>query len=241
MQKIKDKFQSFVFGIIIGLLVAGSFFIFKLDTYFKELNFYKTLTHTFSTEKNKNKFEDDTNSEKIEIVSSKEIIKSKSIKNLLVDSLPENNLLSQKSIEDTLNEVKNLDTSISNYDEDVIVKKDQLLFSKIIEIVNLNPVALKTTKDSALQKASGIREDRMQNKDFLTIEFWQSPLNYKGYKNSRYKLIAYGISYNEGIKVFKLEYLLYLKTQFGVFQIEYTLDFKPYERIVDEAILSKLK
>ena len=33
-----------------GLVLAGAFFIFKLDDYFKELNFYKNVARTFQSD-----------------------------------------------------------------------------------------------------------------------------------------------------------------------------------------------
>ena len=39
MSKFRDKLQFFVFGLSVGLLVACLFFIFKLDDYFRKIDF----------------------------------------------------------------------------------------------------------------------------------------------------------------------------------------------------------
>src|ERR1700733_11969403 len=44
MAPFKDKLQVFIMGLMLGLLVGCGFFIFKLDDYFRELNFYKHLS-----------------------------------------------------------------------------------------------------------------------------------------------------------------------------------------------------
>src|SRR5262245_56042450 len=44
MGSFKEKSQGFVIGVMVGLIVAGSFFIFKLDDYVKELKFYQTFS-----------------------------------------------------------------------------------------------------------------------------------------------------------------------------------------------------
>jgi len=48
MSSFKEKSYGFIIGILVGLIVAGGFFIFKLDDYFKELSFYKSVSNTFS-------------------------------------------------------------------------------------------------------------------------------------------------------------------------------------------------
>ena len=50
MSSFKEKSFGFIIGILVGLIVAGGFFIFKLDDYFKELNFYKSVSNTFSSD-----------------------------------------------------------------------------------------------------------------------------------------------------------------------------------------------
>nr|MDQ3047835.1 hypothetical protein [Bacteroidota bacterium] len=50
MNFFKEKSQGFILGLLVGLLIAGGFFILKLDDYFKELNFYKKVSETFAAE-----------------------------------------------------------------------------------------------------------------------------------------------------------------------------------------------
>ncbi|MCX6295511.1 MAG: hypothetical protein NTX97_05505, partial [Bacteroidetes bacterium] len=88
---------------------------------------------------------------------------------------------------------------------------------------------------------SGIKDDRNTSKQFLNIEFWSSPLNYKGYKMSKYKLVLYGIASAEGLKLFKLDDDIYMKSASFVYHLDAFGDFKPYERITDESIINKLK
>jgi hypothetical protein len=75
----------------------------------------------------------------------------------------------------------------------------------------------------------------------LNIEFWSSPLNYKGYKMSKYKLVLYGIASAEGLKLFKLDDDIYMKSASFVYHLDAFSDFKAYERITDESIIFKLK
>ena len=96
-------------------------------------------------------------------------------------------------------------------------------------------------KDSLLQKVSGVKDDKNVASQFFNIEYWQSPLNYKGYKMSKYKMVLYGIAASDGMKVYKLDDIIYLKNASMVYRLDNTGDFKPYERITDEVIINRLK
>lgn len=243
MKNFREKAQTFLFGMIIGVLIAGSFFILKLDTYFKELNFYKSLVHTFSAESKSQqaKEQDETKheGEKLKLThNSKQTILPKK------DSL--NVIRSAQELEAKLDSLfpDKIDTtefSISVADE-IIVRKDELINSKIIEVNNLNPLAFRNNaKDSMIMKMSGLQEDKTASTEFFNVEYWQSPLNYKGYKMSKNKIVVYGILNSEIQKIIKVDDLLYFKNSTGVYKLEYSSDFKPYEKINDEALLIKFK
>jgi hypothetical protein len=235
MSSFKEKSQGFIIGIMVGLIVAGGFFILKLDDYFKELNFYKTVSNTFSK-----------NSKDVDLVTvkssnpvstiKKEISRSTAIK---IENSDEQN--KTNAIADSSYLTKDSLTLENPNNDNLIVRKDELLSTKTIEVFKLDPVVKLTAKDSLLQKVSGIKEDRSLSKQFINIEFWSSPLNYKGYKMSKYKLVLYGISSAEGIKLYNLEDVIYLKSYSFIYRLDSFGDFKPYDRITDESIINKLK
>ena len=235
MSSFKEKSYGFIIGILVGLIVAGGFFIFKLDDYFKELNFYKSVSNTFS------------NDEKISVPEVKESTtneaKEKKKKTKLVTAVTnEEDLVEENISKVDSNKVAKDSLTLENpSSDDVIVRKDELLSTKTLEVINMDPVAKMNGKDSLLQKVSGIKDDRNSSKQYINIEFWSSPLNYKGYKMSKYKLILYGVASPEGMKIFKLEDVIYLKTASFVYRLDTSGDFKPYERISDESIISRLK
>ena len=70
---------------------------------------------------------------------------------------------------------------------------------------------------------------------------WQSPLNYKGYKMSKYKIALYGIVNIEGLKIYTLDDVIYLRNGSMVYKLEFSSEYKSYENIVEESLLSKLK
>lgn len=235
MSSYKEKSQGFIIGILVGLIVAGGFFVFKLDDYFKELNFYKSVSNTFSSDPKKEAEVKETSTAKIKEKKSK----SKPAKVLK----EENDMDSEVLVKTDSNIIQKDSLTLENPPilDDVVVRKDEFLLTKTVEVLNLDPVAKMNGKDSLLQKVSGIKDDRSSSKQFLNIEFWSSPLNYKGYKMSKYKLVLYGIASAEGIKLYKLDDVTYLKSASFIYRLDAIGDFKPYERITDESIINKLK
>jgi|ERR1043165_1170911 hypothetical protein len=235
MGKFREKSQGFIIGIMVGLIVAGGFFILKLDDYFKELNFYKTLASSFTSE----------TKEDVKPVAEKETttaaLPKKSNKSIVSQETEKEVEIEPKSIPDTLQvPVDSLILETPQMEEGIVIRKDELLSTKTLEVINLDPVAKMTQKDSLLQKVSGIKDDR-GSRQYFNLEFWSSPLNYKGYRMSKYKLILYGLSSAEGLKLFKLDDVVYMKSTGVVYRLDPTGDFKPYERITDETIISRLK
>lgn len=240
MSSFKDKSQVFIIGLMAGLIVAGGFFILKLDDYFKELSFYKSLSKTFSSD---SKISESTVKEEVPAAKAKKSSttnypakKSQTeVTDSKTDFLLDADTLKSRTIKDSL-------SAINENTEDIVVRKDELLSTKTFDVINLNPVASRTnSKDSLLQKVSGIKDDKNSTQQFFNIEFWQSPLNYKGYKMSKYKIILYGIESSEGLKIFRIDDLIYLKHGTAIYKLDYSSEFKSYDRITDENIISKLK
>lgn len=242
MSNFKEKVQIFIIGLSIGLLIAGTFFILKLDDYFKELNLYKKVSQTFSsptehagTEDKK----DDADLEKDKKGLSKEqkktIVKNDySVKNKMNAEFNLNSDTLKTSKQDSIS------STFSSKDE-IVVRKDELITVRTIEVNNISGANKTSGKDSLLSKVSGIKEEKNYGKQMFNVELWQSPLNYKGYKLSKYKMVLYGIQSIEDMKLFKLDDVIYLKTGSLVYRLDYVSDFKQYERITDENIINRLK
>jgi hypothetical protein len=238
MSSFKEKAQVFIIGLSIGLLIAGAFFILKLDDYFKELNLYKRMSQTFVPVQ-KTEHSDKLHEEKKNKKNEEKPARSKSVD--FSDSVTPEPVVPDLSIV-SIDSTKILNDTSSVNGDDIVVRKDELLATRTMEINNLNPTASKqNSKDSLLQKVSGIKDDKFTGKQMFNIELWQSPLNYKGYKLSKYKMVLYGINSFEGLKLYKQDDIIYLKISGIVYRLDYASDFKQYERITDEQIINKLK
>jgi hypothetical protein len=232
LSSLREKSQVFIIGLLIGLLVAGGFFVFKLDDYFKELNFYKRFAETFESEKKATSSKDSSTEKEQD---SKKVVKK-------TKQQPNTNQSKTASTPEPTDSsrIDSATVSTGSFSDEIVVKKDEMVTSKTMQVIQLTPAATKNSKDSLLQKVSGIKEDN-NSKQLFNIEFWTSPLNYKGYKMGKYKLVLYGVNATDDIKIYRLDDVIYLKNASIVYQLDYVSDFKYYERITDETILSKLK
>lgn len=215
-------------GLMLGLLVGCGFFIFKLDDYFRELNFYKHLSQK----------QEHVQEEK---VNEKWIGKNKSTTLYQPVAKPKITEVRVDSLSGMTESVSRKSDSLAERDTlAVIVRKDELLETRQVELLNMTMLA-STSKDSLLQKVSGIRDDGNTGKQAISIEFWRSPINYKGYKMAKNKVVLFGLDRQEELSLYKLDEGIYLKLQKGVYRLEYTNVFRQLERINDEALLARLK
>ncbi|MCX6295732.1 MAG: hypothetical protein NTX97_06635, partial [Bacteroidetes bacterium] len=152
MSSFREKSQGFIIGILVGLIVAGGFFVFKLDDYFKELNFYKSVSKTFSSDK---KEETPT----VKDLSTPEIKEKKDKTKSVKISKEETDFENTASTKTDSIKVSIDSLTLENPNTDgIVVRKDELLSTKTIEVINLSPVAKMSSKDSLLQKVSGIKD-----------------------------------------------------------------------------------
>lgn len=223
MKRFREKFSTFIFGVTVGLLIGCAVFIFKLDEYIKNFQFR------------------DKSKESSEVITSPAYEKKTTI--------TENN-------KKTGNQKKNNDNSSSNAkkisltdssssgntdlypssDDNISVLKEELISVKNIRIKTEEDQKI-NKKDSVLNAVSGIEEKA--SGDFLIVEFWKTPLNSKGYRMSRNKIVLYGLSEGE-LDVIRLDESFYLKHTNNIYKLEYSNEFKKMEKVSESSIIARL-
>lgn len=218
---VRDKLQVFFLGLLLGLVLGGGFFLLKLDQYVQELSFYKNIVSRDNSDRNNPLAKKSDQSVESKTTPSKTRTRKQSFVDTVKDSLSQTQLLTA--------------TRGSASDDDIIVRKDQLVAEQQIALINLD--APPSLIDSLAQTEAGVRDEQARK---MTIEFWESPLHYRGYKLTRSRLVLFGLGQERNIALYKLNNLLYLKSSNGVFRLEGSSDFRQLERITDEGILSRL-
>lgn len=208
--RFKYKIPPFVFGVSIGLLVGIAFFIFKIDDYVKKFS--------------------KPNIDDIKITE-QTIINSKS------DLKKETTSSSKKITINTSN------SRAINYNEvDALLKEDnvkvaqeELLSVKNIKVINLDN---ESNRDTLTGQLAGITHTEFPNLFF--VEFWKTPLNSKGYRMTRNRVILYGLSDFSSITIYKVDDNYYLKNDNIVYKISSGTEFKPMELVNDSNLLAKI-
>jgi len=75
----------------------------------------------------------------------------------------------------------------------------------------------------------------------LQVEFWRSPINYKGYRFSSKKLLLFGLPDNNVDAVIQLDGNWYLKDGSRYYKLERDDKFNSYIAVTDTNILNRLK
>lgn len=124
-------------------------------------------------------------------------------------------------------------------DENIVVLEDQLLSTRKIIPLQITGKIAGMASDSLLSEASRIKSEKTN--DVFTIEFWQSPLNFRGYKMGKNKIILYGIDASEPIILYRINQSVYLNFQRQYVKLEVNYDYKSFEKITDTGIIALLE
>ncbi|MFH0867401.1 MAG: hypothetical protein V1904_14505 [Bacteroidota bacterium] len=136
---------------------------------------------------------------------------------------------------------KNID--INNYNnaaEDVHVKKDKLIYAKSFTLPGIEYLFSDNTDklDSLLSENSSSEKNNTNN--ILHVEFWKSPINYKGYKTGKNKLVLFGIEQFSMISFKILDKTLYMKYVSDYYQMDRTPEFKSLIPVSNSNLVSQL-
>lgn len=112
----------------------------------------------------------------------------------------------------------------SMIDEEVLINTDKKVASQKIKIeyldekVEINPV------DSLLKNQLDIHDVKQM---YMVVEFWESPINYSGYKLSKSKMIVFGLSPQLEYHLYSKNKIYYLNTDEVFYKMKETSTFLP--------------
>lgn len=118
---------------------------------------------------------------------------------------------------------------------EINIATDELLSVKNVKIIRINPA--ENENDSLAADIAGVKEN---TSDLYFIEFWKTPLNSKGYRFSKNKVLLYGFLDYSNVSLYELDNSYYIKSSDQVYKLFYGADFKSLERVVDSGLLAKI-
>jgi hypothetical protein len=115
-------------------------------------------------------------------------------------------------------------------DDAVAIRKDELLETRLIEISS-NQIRKANANDSLLADIANVPTSASNVLRTITVEYWQSPINYRGYKMNSGKLILFGLSPDEPLSLTEINNDLFLKHANNVYKVSSCADFHSLERM----------
>jgi hypothetical protein len=122
-----------------------------------------------------------------------------------------------------------------NDEEDLNIAKEELLSVKNIKVIDLDATK---KQDTLVGQLAGVTTTNFPNLFF--VEFWKTPLNSKGYRMTRNRVILYGLSDFSSITIYKVDDNFYLKNDEFVYKISAGTEFKSLEIVNDSELLAKI-
>ena len=125
-------------------------------------------------------------------------------------------------------------TLMSNTEE-IVVRRDELVSVINVSLVQLTPTS-KT--DSLLTLFQG--ENPSSNPQ-IRVEFWRSPVNFRGYKFIRNTLVTFGLDAQEQVKIYLDGGFFYLQSAGVTYRLSQTDRFMPFSLIAEESIPKQIR
>jgi len=116
------------------------------------------------------------------------------------------------------------------------VLKEELLSVKNIYVKTDTPDEKVNTADSLAASLAGVTTPPAE--EFFMVEFWKTPLNSKGYKMTRSRLLIYGYPEKPDLALVKRNDAYYLRNNNLVYKLNYSSEFKPMERTTETGIFN---
>jgi hypothetical protein len=209
--RLKRKIPTFIFGVSVGLIIAAAFFFFKLNDVFNKLKSAASGQITVIEHSVKSEKEEEKQSGK----KPKERFKIEVPKTARVD-------------------YKEVDSLIQE-DAKINIATDELLSVKNVKVISLGDNL--AGKDSLAARLANVKDS---NSDLYFIEFWKTPLNSKGYRFSKNKIMLYGFVDFSNVLLYQLDNAYYIKCSDQVYKLFYGGDFRKLERVIDTDLLARI-
>jgi len=124
--------------------------------------------------------------------------------------------------------------------EDFFLMTDKLLATRTYSLKELNPQKIRNSTEK-LDSLIGNSANRSNgNESVYLVEFWESPINYRGYKMGRNRIVIYGIYLPDFVSLKLLNKNIFLKYLNDYYALDFTNEFKPLRVLKNEVIIQEL-
>ena len=115
--------------------------------------------------------------------------------------------------------------------EDLPIRTEKLIASKWLKVNVLE----EEEEDSLVNEMMGFENKKLTK---MLVEFWESPLNFSGYKLSKSKLVLYDLPANLEYKLYRKNETYYLATSSIYYVLRESEEFLPYKEVAKEVVFN---
>jgi hypothetical protein len=239
---MKNRIVVFIVGLIAGV-VLGVVFDVGIKALYHQVRELHLSLNKINSQQDKisqrldsiqGKLKDD---KKVSPLAAKSVFKTP----LTQGILKHDSVSTKEKDDDSTNDRIDSTVIVQTRDSNIVVMTNQLVSVKTLPLKNIDSVMVNKSNersDSMIASMSNVDEEK--DPAYYRIEFWQSPLNFKGYKMSKGKIVLYGINSTTPFRLVKWDDSYYLLSSQNVFKVTYTDDYKPFEKVVDKTVLKKI-
>ncbi|MBW6499366.1 MAG: hypothetical protein K0B09_13330 [Bacteroidales bacterium] len=116
------------------------------------------------------------------------------------------------------------------------IAQDKLLFIRAFSLPSKKTETVQTQAMRQLDSLLGNNPQRPAPENIMLVEFWKSPLNYRGYKMSHNKLVVYGFDQMESFSLHSDGKNFFIKYFDNYYPVSLTMDFKPLISMAEPAV-----
>lgn len=124
--------------------------------------------------------------------------------------------------------------SLLKENDNINIATEELISVKSIKLIDLDVMQ----KDTLAANLAGVNTNDPVNVFF--VEFRKTPLNSKGYRMTKNRIILYGFSDFSSFNLYKVDNVYYLKSEEQVYRVAINPDFMPMERVNNSDLLAKI-
>jgi hypothetical protein len=218
-----SKMFTFIVGVFLGMLAALGFVFLVMN----QFNPFTAFSPEYSSVSR------DTIVDMRSAPSKKKSVKPKKSE----EQAPQNDFVPLNESEEIVEDKIIGNAEIESPENEIIVKRDEFISSKELTLIKLKSDIQKQKRDSLIRQLQGSTNQSI----VVRLEYWKSPLNYKGYRMIKSTIVAFGLSPDESVQLYTLNDVMYLKHGISVFKLIETEEFLPLKREMDEELLKQLK
>jgi|GEM_PF-973940 len=113
------------------------------------------------------------------------------------------------------------------------IAQDKLLYVRAFSLPAKKPETIQSQAIRQLDSLLGNYPRRPTAENMMLVEFWASPLNYRGYKMSHNKLVVYGLDQVESFSLHSDGKNFFIKYFDTYYPVSLSMDFKPLTSMIE--------